>query len=141
MATRLLKILFEFFYLYVLYALLRTLAASRCHCRQQCCHNNHDDDGDDDVCRVAIPPLPPAPSHKSKEQIAAAKPVKANKPKCRRNKLANVMSATGRRVLHAEGGGGVVLAASEVVLLYTCSCAKMEMKMANGEEEGKSGQR
>lgn len=28
MATRLLKILFEFFYLYVLYALLRTLAGA-----------------------------------------------------------------------------------------------------------------
>lgn len=80
---------------------------------QQCCivdeANDDDDDqhaDDDDVAPLQLPfapilarpcPALPCPAvcfgHKSKEQIAAAKAVKANKPKCRRNKLANVMDA------------------------------------------------
>lgn len=54
--------------------------------------------------------------HKSKEQIAAAKAVKANKPKCRRNKLANVMDAT-RRGKYSRQGVECGATASGVVAL------------------------
>lgn len=109
MATRLLKILFEFFYLYVLYALLHSqtgqaggLAATMLHTAL---------DGQEAETMSCLPlPAPRSeplslratlrPCHKSKEQIAAAKAVKANKPKCRHNKLAGVMRGT----LWQEGG-------------------------------------
>lgn len=74
MATRLLKILFEFFYLYVLYALLRTLAAWQscrlfsvavvvavCSCKQQCCIvDDDDDDNEVDDVDYDVAPLPPS---------------------------------------------------------------------------------
>lgn len=63
MATRLLKILFEFFYLYVLYALLHTLSTIAL-AGQQCCIVDDDDHyraaaaDDDDVAPLQLPFAP-----------------------------------------------------------------------------------
>lgn len=108
MATRLLKILFEFFYLYVLYALWHSHWRTwRTGCNNVAQHRTAKNQ------TMGMAPLPQAPTshqllpslrpcHKSKEQIAAAKAVKANKPKCRHNKLAGVMRGT----LTMRGWGG-----------------------------------
>lgn len=108
MATRLLKILFEFFYLYVLYALWHSHWRTwRTGCNNVAQHRTAKNQ------TMGMAPLPQAPTshqllpslrpcHKSKEQIAAAKAVKANKPKCRHNKLAGVMRGT----LTMRGCGG-----------------------------------
>lgn len=64
--------------------------------------------------------------HKSKEQIAAAKAVKANKPKCRRNKLANVMDAT-RRGKYSRQGVRCGATASGVVALLRSSFPSLSL--------------
>lgn len=110
---------------------------------QQCCIVDDDDHhhraDDDDVAPLQLPFAPilalPCPAvclgHKSKEQIAAAKAVKANKPKCRRNKLANVMDAATQGELELEQAGkqGVVFSWSCAMFLTLssfslslCSC-------------------
>lgn len=149
MATRLLKILFEFFYLYVLYALLHTLY--HCTCWATMLHSRRWWSSSSCwwwwCCPVATAVCPgsrsalPCPAvclgHKSKEQIAAAKAVKANKPKCRRNKLANVMDAATQGELELEQAGkqGVVFSWSCAMFLTLSSfsllsaVAKMWMQM------------
>lgn len=118
--------------------------------RQQCCiysrrRNNDNNDHhhhDDDVAPLQLPfapvlalalPCPALPwqcpvclGHKSKEQIAAAKAVKANKPKCRRNKLANVMDATRRGKYSRQGVECGATASGVVALLRSSSLSFTE---------------
>lgn len=87
-------------------------------------------------CNCRLPRFSPYPAlpwhcpvclgHKSKEQIAAAKAVKANKPKCRRNKLANVMDAT-RRGKYSRQGVRCGATASGVVALLRSSFPSLSL--------------